>query len=102
MVKKKRRILEITEFKTKHNIDEKEFIKFSDKFQKFISEQNGFEHRMILIEKGRWIEAIQWRNVDNAKDAIKKAKKSEECKEYFENINEKSINSMYPELVKMY
>ncbi|NCN87084.1 hypothetical protein GW932_04575 [archaeon] len=102
MVKKKRRILEITTFKIKQKLNEEEFKKISDKFHKFIEKQIGFEHRMILIENNKWYEIIQWRNIDFAKDASKKAKKENECKEYFEAIIPKTAHSIYPELVKMY
>lgn len=102
MVKKKRRVLELTEFKIKGSHEEEEVKRASDKANKFIEKQPGFEHRMILKDKTKWLDAIQWRNVDYAKQARKEMKKSEECKDYLKLISEKSIHSNFPELIKMY
>lgn len=102
MVKKKRRVLEITEFKIKTPNEEEELRKTTDKANKFFEKQKGFEHQMILRDKTKFFNMIQWRNIDNAKDALKEAKKSEECKDFFEIIRPNSIKSVYPELVKMY
>lgn len=102
MVKKKRRVLEITEFKIKGNREEEEIKKQTDKLNKFLEKQEGFEHQMTLRDGSKFFNMIQWRNVDYAKLALKEAMKSEECKEYFEIINPNSIKSTYPELVKMY
>jgi len=102
MVKKKRRVLELTEFKVKGTSEEDEVKKASDKANRFIEEQPGFEHRMILKDKSKWLDAIQWRNIDYAKKARKEMKKSEKCEDYLKLISEKSIRSDFPELVKMY
>lgn len=102
MVKKKRRILEITEFRTKSPQEEEEMKKLTNTLNKFLEKQMGFEHQMLLKDGAKWVNAIQWRNIDYAKEGQKEARKSEECKEYFETINAKSIKSIYPELIKMY
>lgn len=103
MVKKKRRIIEITQFKAKGSPEEKDFIKNSIKIQKFLEDQAGFEHRMLLHNmKNTWTEIIQWRNVDYAKESKLKLKKSPEGIEYFNSISEKTIKSVYPELAKMF
>ena len=102
MVKKKRRVLEIFEFKVKGSLDEENIKRLSDKFNKFVEMQPGFEHRMILKDGAKWMDMIQWRNVDYAKSARKEAKKSEDCKDFFNIISEKSVKMVYPELVKMY
>lgn len=103
MVKKKRRVIEITQFKAKGAPGEKDFIKISTKIQKFLENQPGFEHRMLLHNmKNTWTEMIQWRNIDHAKAAKQKLKKTEEGKEYSNSISEKTIKSIYPELAKMF
>ncbi len=103
MAKKKRRVIELTEFKTKNNIPEKEFLKISSKIQKFLEDQPGFEHRMLVFDmKSKWTEIIQWRNVDYAKEARSKLKEAPEGKQYFKNISPKTIKSIYPELIKMF
>lgn len=104
MVRKKKRVIETIEFKTKEEINEEEIKIVSDKAQKFFEKQSGYEHRMILqnTQNKKWREEVQWRNEDYAKEARKNSKKSEKCKEYYNSINPKTIKMNYFELTKMY
>lgn len=102
MVKKKRRVIEIVEFKLKPNYKEEQIKRASDKANSFIESQPGFEHRMLLNLKSKWFEFTQWRNDDFAKDARKKIKVSPECKDMIGMISPVSIKVSHPELVQMY
>lgn len=102
MVKKKKRVIEIFKFKLKNNVKIEEFIKYSDKVQKFFEKEEGYEHRLMLKDKQFLIEQIQWRNEDYAKMARNLSKKSKEFEEYYNSIIPKSMKIFHPELVKMY
>lgn len=102
MVKKKRRVLEIVEFKLKPSYGEEQIKRASDKANEFIELQPGFEHRMLLNSKAKWFEFTQWRNDDYAKDARKKIKESEECKDMIGMISPVSVKITHPELIQMY
>jgi hypothetical protein len=102
MVKKKRRVIETFEFKLKHKLEEKNFIKYIDKSQKFFEKQPGYEHRLITHDGVKWSDQIQWRNEDYAKDARKLSKRDENCIEFYDAINTKTSSTKMPELVKMY
>lgn len=104
MVKKKRRIIEMVEFKVKQGREEEDIKKSSDKAQKFYEKQPGFEHRLLLRTKNKnqYFEQVQWRNEDHAKIARKEAESSEECKDFLGIISKSSVKISHPELVKMY
>ncbi|MDA3836191.1 MAG: hypothetical protein PF542_01075 [Nanoarchaeota archaeon] len=104
MVKKKRRVIEIIDFKINDGVTEEKVKKESDKVQAFLQEQPGYEHRLITndAKTGKWQEQTQWRNLDYAQEARKKSKQSEDCKDYYNIIRPRTIKISYPELVKMY
>jgi len=102
MVKKKRRVLEIIEFKLKPSYSEEQIKRASDKANSFIELQPGFEHRMLLNLRAKWFEVTQWRNEDYAKDARKKVIESVECKDMVGMTSNASIKIIRPELVKMF
>jgi len=104
MVKKKRRVIEIVEFKLKQGREEADLKKTSDKAQKFFEKQPGYEHRLILRTKNKnhYLEQVQWRNEDHAKIARKEMETSDECKDFIKMISQASIKTTHPELIKMY
>ena len=104
MVKKKRRVIEIIEFKLKSGRDEDTFKKVSDKAQKFLEIQPGSEHRIILRKKDKnfYQDQVQWRNEDYAKIARKNSETAEEFEDYYNMISRASIKTTHPELIKMY
>lgn len=102
MVKKKRRVIEIVEFKLKPSYKEEHLKRASDRANSFIEQQEGFEHRMLLNLKSRWFEHIQWRNEDAARKARKAIQTSEKCADMLKMISPVSVKITHPELVKMY
>jgi hypothetical protein len=86
-------LMEITTFKLKHGVKEKDFEQSARAMQKdFLEKQNGFIKRTLTVsEDSIWTDVVFWKDQQSADKTMKLAETSELVVPFMEKIDFKSV-----------
>lgn len=95
--------VEFAEFRIAQGVDEKEFLKVSDKIMPDLQKQRGFLSRQLVKgDDGMWADIVRWKTLADALELAKNFENIESCHNYLGMIDPSSVRIRHFEQVKSY